>query len=1021
MGIKGFAPSITSKVPGGWLTTHYRIYGEIGPGERVAFSKLAVEKLEKTGRPFRVAIDVSIWQFQTMAGQGGSNPAIRTFYYRLLRLMSITVQPIFIFDGPHKPPFKRNKKSGHNGASVPNMLTKQMLKLFGYPFYQAPGEAEAECALLQREGIVDAVLSEDVDTLMFGCGMTLRNWSSEGARGSKSPTHVNVYEAKATKEGSSGLDREGMVLVALMSGGDYITEGIPGCGIKLACQAARAGYGHSLCKIPRNDAAAMSAWRDDLEREIKTNKSKFFRTKHNALNIPDTFPNTEVLGYYTHPVVSSASKIQNIRDETVWDGTVDIPGLRLFVSEAFEWTNRGGAIKFIRGLAPVLLVYKLRVRGDRRDSGYGDIVLTTMNEMELVRAIAGQRNHFTTDAMRELRLVYSPIDIVGLNLEEECDDSEDYGRDGLAPVNGDDEIEGYVSDTLVDPVGSPSKRGPSQYDPEKLDKVWVPATIARIGIPLKVEDYEESLKEPRKGCKTKTAVKIATGKTTMKNGGMTKGALDRFVKVSKAGMVTQDSIPKPASRSFDDSMESLPPIYLAPLLESFSPLQELPKSRGTRPARISARLRNEPTEASTKATRSKAKIIKPGREKLRPNTNPWSLASSSQTSPKPAPKITKSTTLRQERMPTSPKRFQQPEYIISSSPEILGHDPRPLMSSPPLPFQQSALNPASHLDSNTPKRHHSRSPSTSRANSPSNDPFPDPFTEPGQQWRAVSANLHTVLDIPDTVTISRRRGKRDVKKPLDTYEEPPSTPSRSRLSRSEDRPSPREKLASRPLSTNGSDGGVLLDPGLNSSPPSAVDPVVRKIDFGPAAIWNFDGLEPEDQNHNFGEDQEEEEEEDGEDKPSIVRPYSRTPPRSSVPTEIIDLSSSPPLPRSRLSAHSHIPSPSPVLQQQPQHQAAPRRLSQLCSSSPSSQAPAIKIPTKPTSVDDEPVIPGNGKDSGKLEREKGKKKYIRIRESIGGGAWKDVDEDEVFDRRTGVRREGVWRRSQVEVLDLTGE
>jgi Holliday junction resolvase YEN1 len=250
------------------------IYGEIGPGERIALSKLAIEKFEETGRPLRIAIDVSIWQFQTQAGQGGSNPAIRTFYYRLQRLISTSIQAVFIFDGPHKPPFKRNKRTGQNGAVVPNLLTKQLLKLFGFPFYMAPGEAEAECALLQREGIVDAVLSEDVDTLMFGCGRTLRNWSSEGSRGNKSPTHVSVYDAKATKEGRSGLDREGMVLIALMSGGDYITEGIPGCGIKVACEAARAGYGKSLCQILRSDTAGMEAWRQNIAHEIRTSTSE---------------------------------------------------------------------------------------------------------------------------------------------------------------------------------------------------------------------------------------------------------------------------------------------------------------------------------------------------------------------------------------------------------------------------------------------------------------------------------------------------------------------------------------------------------------------------------------------------------------------------------------------------------------------------------------------------------------------------------------------------------------------------
>lgn len=33
---------------------------------------------------------------------------------------------------------------------------------------QAPGEAEAELAFLNRAGYIDAVLSDDVDTFVFG-------------------------------------------------------------------------------------------------------------------------------------------------------------------------------------------------------------------------------------------------------------------------------------------------------------------------------------------------------------------------------------------------------------------------------------------------------------------------------------------------------------------------------------------------------------------------------------------------------------------------------------------------------------------------------------------------------------------------------------------------------------------------------------------------------------------------------------------------------------------------------------
>jgi Holliday junction resolvase YEN1 len=46
------------------------IYKEIGPGERISLCKLAVDHLEQTKRRLRVAIDISIWQFQVQAAKG---------------------------------------------------------------------------------------------------------------------------------------------------------------------------------------------------------------------------------------------------------------------------------------------------------------------------------------------------------------------------------------------------------------------------------------------------------------------------------------------------------------------------------------------------------------------------------------------------------------------------------------------------------------------------------------------------------------------------------------------------------------------------------------------------------------------------------------------------------------------------------------------------------------------------------------------------------------------------------------
>ena len=226
---------------------------------------MSVEHYIQHSRPLRLAIDISIWLFQIQSGKGGSNPALRTFYYRLLRLLSLNIHPLFVFDGPNKPPFKRNKRVGGPNvkvSSIPEFLAKQLLKQFGFPMHAAPGEAEAECALLQREGIVDAVLSEDVDTLMFGSGVTLRSWTPE-LKSSKVPTHVNVYDARVTKEGS-GLDR------GQRHGGLGVCQApankVAHCLVQLQrrpCQNARSWNPHRSIggMFDRDSGEAVNAWR----------------------------------------------------------------------------------------------------------------------------------------------------------------------------------------------------------------------------------------------------------------------------------------------------------------------------------------------------------------------------------------------------------------------------------------------------------------------------------------------------------------------------------------------------------------------------------------------------------------------------------------------------------------------------------------------------------------------------------------------------------------------------------------
>jgi Holliday junction resolvase YEN1 len=454
---------------------------------------------------------------------GGSNPALRTFYYRLIRLMTFCIHPIFVFDGPNKPPFKRNKRTGTNVASIPEFLAKQLLKQFGYPIHLAPGEAEAECALLQKEAIVDAVLSEDVDTLMFGSGITLRNWTPEGK--SQITSHVNLFDAKETKNGPSGLDREGMILVALMSGGDYVPEGIPGCGPKIACEAARAGFGADLYKIRRTDTAAMKAWRDRLDHELRTNESKYFKTKHGTLKIPENFPDPEILGYYTHPALSTPAMLQKLRESLKWDQDIDFAALRTFTGEAFDWTNFSGAKKFIRNMAPALLSRELAIRAQGG--------LHSESALEWIAGVHGVRNHATTDGMTELRVSFVANDIVKIDLAAEPPDPDLTGA--IEDIDDEEREVGHQGDDT-----SSKKRGPYLYDPTKPEKIWVMEKYVEVGSPASFNAWESAL-----AAKTSALMAAATRtkpsrKTKSKTIDRTvrPGALDSFTIVTKAGTTT---------------------------------------------------------------------------------------------------------------------------------------------------------------------------------------------------------------------------------------------------------------------------------------------------------------------------------------------------------------------------------------------------------------------------------------------------------------------------------------------------
>lgn len=123
----------------------------------------------------KLGIDVSSWLFHAQKCVGGYNPQLRLLFYRLCKLLAIPdVLPVFVFDGPLRPKEKRGKvtKTYREAAFVSEL--KNLIIAFGFVVHDAIGEAEAEMAQMNRRGIFDAVMSDDVDCFVFGATLVIR-------------------------------------------------------------------------------------------------------------------------------------------------------------------------------------------------------------------------------------------------------------------------------------------------------------------------------------------------------------------------------------------------------------------------------------------------------------------------------------------------------------------------------------------------------------------------------------------------------------------------------------------------------------------------------------------------------------------------------------------------------------------------------------------------------------------------------------------------------------------------------
>lgn len=190
-------------------------------------------------------------------------------FYRTTSLLREGVLPLWVFDG--KPPERKagtireriaakekaegeyraalaagDLETARRKAAQTSRLTrpmveelKQLLGALGVPTLQAPGEGEAQAAVMAARGQVWASASEDYDSLLFGTPRLVRGLAAR-PRGGTTPG-AQLIDRKSLLE-SLGISDEELILLGIVVGTDF-NDGVAGYGPKKALKLVQQHLG----------------------------------------------------------------------------------------------------------------------------------------------------------------------------------------------------------------------------------------------------------------------------------------------------------------------------------------------------------------------------------------------------------------------------------------------------------------------------------------------------------------------------------------------------------------------------------------------------------------------------------------------------------------------------------------------------------------------------------------------------------------------------------------------------------
>lgn len=367
--------------------------------------------------------------------------------------------------------------------------------------------------------------------------------------GKEDKFHTRVFKIEDINE-QVGLTRGGMILIGLLSGGDYEQGGLARCGSVTAYGLAKCGFGDTLLQATQTlDREGLAdfliSWRNELRHELKTNAQGFIGRKQPNLakSVPEAFPNIDILLSYTNPITSESMGCANNNAKITWSKEPDLGKLASVCEFYFEWGYREAIIKRFRTVIWRAAVQRILRRAvldkdaqsqikandvpvtpRKNKAARKHITVGTPSKLitkhfsslmlgspkgnshsdeededeRLIVKIHSSRQHVSTDNVLEYRLEVAPSQLVRIA---------ESGIEGRRSAEGTDE---WASEEDGDEEGMGKKAPP---DPHSHMRMWMPACM--------VESVEEEIVAQFKELQEKKRLKKsggAIGRGKLKNG-----------------------------------------------------------------------------------------------------------------------------------------------------------------------------------------------------------------------------------------------------------------------------------------------------------------------------------------------------------------------------------------------------------------------------------------------------------------------------------------------------------------------